>query len=227
MTFNEMPDSMQQAVRMVIRGRRTTKVFASIDHPPTIDSESLRRGDEIVRQSIADAGWAPFHFDRKADGIAEPWRVHVLREESCRAIARNFAQWFPDFKPGNKMPAMLAACGCAVIVTWLPQKPAAGEEASKLINVNEEHLAATAAFVQNMLLLLDAAGLHTYWSSGGLLKTPEAFKRLGIANDQQLLACVFVDYAAGDAKRAVEIAGGGNRDKRSPAEKWSREITLA
>ncbi len=220
-------DSLYQAVRAVIRRRKTTKVFGSVEQPPAIDSGASSRGDSLIRQSIDDAGWAPFHFDRRVDEIAEPWRVYWLRQSSCRLLSRQLGAWFPDMKPGNKMPALLSACGCVVLVTWIPQKPAVGEDAAKLVNVNEEHLAATAALVQNFLLLLDAAGLRSYWSSGGLLKSTLAFEKLGIAQDQQLLACVFVDYAAGDTTRAVEFAVGGQREKRSPSNRWTTEIELA
>ena len=177
-------------------------------------------------QSIADAGWAPFHFDRKVDGIAEPWRVYWMKTASCRHLSQHLAEWFSEMKPGNKMPALLAACGCVLIVTWIPQRPTLGEDPTKLLNVNEEHLAASAVLVQNVLLLLEAAGLRTYWSSGGLLKSPTAFDKLGIPQDQQMLACVFVDYANDDETRSVEVAGGGQRERRSPALKWTSEIEL-
>ncbi len=224
---NQIPnDSLYQAVRTVIRRRKTSKVLGSLEQPPAIDDETLTHGDSLVRQSIDDAGWAPFHFDRHVDEIAEPWRVCLLRHSSCKYISRQLSAWFTDMKPGNKMPALLTACGCVVLVTWIPQKAAAGEDPAKLVNVNEEHLAATAAFVQNLLLLLDAGGMNTYWSSGGLLKSQLAFDKLGISRDQQLIACIFVDYAAEDSTRAVEFAGGGQREKRSPSSRWTTEIVL-
>lgn len=220
-------DDLYQAVRTVIRRRKTTKVFASVEQPLAIDAALKQQCDAMVRQCIDDAGWAPFHFDRRVDEIAEPWRVHWLHQDGCRRVASQLGQWFTDLKPGNKMPSLLAACGCVVLVTWIPQTPAAGEDPHKLVGVNEEHLAASAAYVENLLLLLEARGMAAYWSSGSLFKTPIGMQKLGISADQQLIACVFVDYATLDTIRAVELAGGGQRAKRSPSGKWTREIEIA
>lgn len=226
MTAAESSDELYQAVRTVVRRRRTVKVLGSTESPPVIESSRAQTCDQLVRQSIEDAGWAPFHFDRHADSIAEPWRVYWLDQATCRVIAQRFAAWFGEIKPGNKMPALLSACGCLVLVTWLPQSPATGDDLEKLAGINEEHLAASAAFTQSLLLLLEAAGMGSYWSSGGLLRTPAAFQRLGIPADQRLTACVFVDYTPLDTARSVELAFGGQRARRSPAALWSRQIEI-
>lgn len=220
-------DDLYQAVRTVIRRRKTTKVFASVEQPLPVDSALVQRCDAMVRQCIDDAGWAPFHFDRHADEVAEPWRVHWLNQNGCRRVAGQLGQWFTDLKPGNKMPSLLAACGCVALVTWIPQTATPGEDPQKLIAVNEEHLAASAAYIENLLLLLEACGMASYWSSGSLFKTPIGFQKLGIPSDQQLIACIFVDYSPLDTARAVEIAGGGQRARRSPSAKWTREIEIA
>jgi hypothetical protein len=219
-------DDLYHAVRTVIRRRKTSKVFASVERPLTIDATRKKQCDAMVQQSIEDAGWAPFHFDRHVDKIAEPWRVHWLQQSACRQIANQLGQWFTDLKPGNKMPSLLAACGCVVLVTWIPQTAVEGEDPQKLVGVNEEHLAATAAYVENLLLLLEAGGLASYWSSGGLFKSSIGFQKLGISADQRLLASVFVDYSPHDTARTVELAGGGQRANRSPSAQWTREIKI-
>jgi nitroreductase len=213
-------------LRSIVRRRKTTKVFGSPQSPQPLDVAVRTRCDELVRELIADAGWAPFHFDRRVDGIAEPWRVHWIKQETCRRISAELAVWFDDLKPNNKMPALLAGCGCTIVVTWLPQPAEANEDPQKLVSINEEHLAATAAYVQNLLLLLEAAGLGAYWSSGGLLKRPLAYQKLGISPTESLIACVFVDYTPGDPNRAVETAGGGQRDRRSSSERWLHDVKL-
>jgi nitroreductase len=217
-------EALFHALAEVIRARKTVKVFGSVENPPPISAQALAFGDDFVRRGIAAAGLAPFHFSRQLEGIAEPWRVYWLPAAGCRRLSREIVSWFDDVKPGNKMPSLLAACGAVILVAWIPQRAESENEAEKIAGVNEEHLAATAAYVQNLLLLLEAGGLRTYWSSGGLLKTPQAFERLGIPADRQLLACIFVDYAKDDATRPIEIAGGGQRAKRSPSERWTTEI---
>ena len=220
-------DELYQAVRTVVRRRKTTKVLSLLEQPPTTDTDRTQHGDAMLRQCIDDAGWAPFHFDRHVDEIAEPWRVHWLKQNACRRVASQLGEWFTDLKPGNKMPALLVACGSVVLVTWIPQTSTEIGDAQKLVGINEEHLAATAAYVQNLLLLLEARGLASYWSSGSLFKTPIGFEKLGIPTDQRLLACIFVDYSPFDTSRTVEIAGGGQRAKRTPSAKWTREIEIA
>lgn len=213
-------------LRSIVRRRKTTKVFGSPQSPQSLDPTFRTQCDELVRGLIDDAGWAPFHFDRRIDGIAEPWRVHWIKQDTCRRISADLAVWFDDLKPNNKMPALLAGCGCTILVTWLPQRAEANEDPQKLISINEEHLAAAAAYVQSLLLLLESAGLGAYWSTGSLFKTPLAYEKLGISSSESLIACIFVDYTPGDPHRAVETAGGGQRQRRSASERWLHEVKL-
>jgi nitroreductase len=218
-----MSDSSIDAVRTAIRNRRTFKVLAEVENPLEFDATDNQ--DDFVRQSIADAGWAPFHYDRKVDSIAEPWRCHVLWHNDCRSVAQQMRDWFPDMKPTNKLPTMLAACGALVLATWIPATEQELSDPEKLQTINEEHLAATAAMVQNLLLTLTAGGYGSYWSSGGQFKTQAMFKRLGVGSNEKLAAAVFVEYPQSQDME-LERLPGKNRDKRSEATKWCREISL-
>ena len=219
-------DSSQTAT--IIKRRQTWKVLAPVDQPIIHSLEVLQRGDQALREAIATAGWAPFHYDRAVDGVKEPWRVHVLDQTKCRALAAEFSGLFPDIKPTNKLPGMLSACGALALVTWLPQfshgvqtdDEAVAKE--KQTQVDEEHLAAAAAYVQNLMLLLTADGLGSYWSSGGQFRTPPMFEHLQIPTHERLLAAVFVDYAP-DSSSTERIAGK-LRDQRSAASQWARWI---
>ncbi len=88
---------------------------------------------------------------------------------------------------------------------------------------DEEHLAAASAMVQNLLLILTAHGMGTYWSSGGRLRKPEVFEWLGIPVAERFLAGVFIEYPEmmGQAK---ERKPGSHRDKRSLA--WIRHVEI-
>jgi hypothetical protein len=118
---------------------------------------------------------------------------------------------------------MLSACGALIIVNWLPQNDL--EESEKVRQVNEEHLAATAAAIQNLLLLLTAQRLGTYWSSGGQLRSREMFDRLGISHDERMLAAVFVEFPE-TMGLDMDRLPGKQRTKRSSVEKWLREIEI-
>jgi len=88
---------------------------------------------------------------------------------------------------------------------------------------DEEHLAATSAMVQNLLLLLTANEMGSYWSSGGRFRSEEMFKFLGIDPGERFLAGVFIEYPEliDDTK---ERKAGAHREKRS--ESWIREVSL-
>lgn len=214
----------------IIKQRQTWKVLAPVDEPINHSPEKLQTGDQKLTDSIATAGWAPFHYDRASDGIAEPWRVHVLNQDRCRGLAKKFSSLFSDIKPSNKLPSMLSACGALALVTWLPQfshgagtsGSDAGMEKEKQIQVDEEHLAAASAFVQNLLLLLTAEGLGSYWSSGGQFRSKQMFQHLQIPVEQRLLAAVFVDYAP--ERTPPERVAGKLRNNRSDVKQWKRDV---
>jgi hypothetical protein len=212
-----------ETVSNVICKRRTTKVFAEDGREVDFPDDLRSRCDGRVRESIATAGWAPFHFDRKTDGIAEPWRVNVLWKPACRELSIQLPQWAPDLKPANKLPALLNACGAAVLVDWLPVSASEVVDEVKRSEMNNEHLAATAAYVQNLLLLLTACDLETYWSSAFLLGSPTVRAKLGLSPSAKLLAGVFVSYHP-TQNEDLTRAPGGNRVRRSAVTNWTTEV---
>ncbi len=219
--MNPMLNERFQIVADVIRNRKTTKVIAAADAPVTIGREHNVAFEANVIAAVATSGWAPFHFDRQVDGIAEPWRVHFVRWQTCRQISKNFCSWFGDIKPGNKLPGMLNACGALLLVNWLPQTADEIVDLDKRQEVNFEHHAAASAFVENLLLVLTALEYASYWSSGGQLKSPAMFQRLGVPLGEQLLAAVFVENPAVDLGNA-ERAGGKLRQQRADVGRWMK-----
>jgi nitroreductase len=212
-----------ETVKRYVVERRTQKVIASVERPIEFSSSGQETWNALVREAVAAAGMAPFHFERNVDQIPEPWRVHFLNTATCRKIAKQASQWF-DIKPNNKIPGMLSACGCMLLVNWLSQFRGSdvqteGISSQKQVEVDDEHLAATAAMVQNLLILLTSAGLGTYWSSGGFLGSSEMFRRLGIDEKERLLAAVFVEYPEGVGEVSERIPGK-NRTIRNPVERW-------
>ncbi len=216
-------NSKWKSVRTTIQSRQTFKVLGLENSPTAFDNPQSE--NEFVRQAVADAGWAPFHYDRKIDGIPEPWRCHILWNQTCRQIAQRMPEWFSDMKPTNKLPAMLSACGAVVLATWIPQTQGEISDQEKLVAVNEEHLAATAAMIQNLLLLCTSAGYGTYWSSGGQFKSSTMFEKLSIDSNQKLAGAVFIEYPRSQSLE-LERLPGKNRDKRTSATCWTHEINL-
>ena len=203
----------------LIRGRRTEKVLGDVDHPAPVSSRLAEERRSQILDAIRTAGWAPFHYARDVDGIAEPWRVHYLSHELCHRLAVELRD---DFKVMSKEPRLLAGCGAMVLVTWLPEADMDGAANQAAKARDEEHLAAASAMVQNLLLLLTEMGLGSYWSSGGILREPSMFKRLGIPEREKLLAAVFVEFPEARAPGA-ERKPGGQRPRRG--EGWLRELS--
>ena len=116
---------------------------------------------------------------------------------------------------------MLKACGALVLVTWIPESEPANE---KLVQVNEEHLAAAAAATQNLMLALEVRGLGTYWSSGGMLGSKTFFDRYGIESNSRLISAVFVNYPGLYSDESCEVIVGKNREKRSIWTRWTQVI---
>ena len=211
----------REGLSAIIRRRRTLKVLGDIAEPRQIDPGVARDGQKTIKGALADAGWAPFHYDRGVGGLAEPWRAHLLWHPKCRWLAEQFTEWFPDAGPTNKLPRMLAGCGALALITWLPEFRGEENSSPKQQAIDDEHLAATAAMVQNFLLLLTAAGMGTYWSSGGQLGSGLCFEKLGIPSGERLLAAVFIEYPE-QCEEPMERVPGKLRESRSTD--WIREI---
>ncbi|MEM1011210.1 MAG: nitroreductase family protein [Planctomycetota bacterium] len=177
-----------EAVEQVIRARRTEKVCCEANAAVPVPAEVAERNDAIVLQALETAGMAPFHFPRNVDGLAEPWRARVLFDADVRKLAAHLRD---DHGITNKLPKLCDGCSALVLVTWLPET----REKADMTDRNEEHLAATAAMTQNLLLLLTAHGMGTYWSSGGKLRQPDLLRHIGAdGSAERLAAAIFVEY---------------------------------
>ena len=218
-------ENVDSLIGELIRTRRTEKVLCDVnDHVP-VPRDIATRNRKIVLRSLEVAGWAPFHYPRNATGISEPWRAHVLWHDQAHRVGEYLCH---ELKTTGKEPRLCAACSALVLVTWLPEFYAqrvhgnAGV-AEQHLRRDEEHLAATAAMVQNLLLMLTAYGMGTYWSSGGKLRESAVFQQLGIAAEERLLAAVFIEYPEMRDESRQRIAG---KLRENRCTDWIREIAL-
>jgi len=220
------PNQIAAELSRIVRARKTEKVMCDVDSHQSIPADIATKNKEIVLEAIKTAGWAPFHFPRNVDKIAEPWRAHVLWSEEARKAAEYLTN---HLEVTTKEPKLAAGCHALVIVTWLPEfYDLESQQSSKLtreeqIKRDEEHLAATSAMVQNLLLLLTANQMGTYWSSGGKFRGSEMFDYLGIDSKERFLAGIFIEYPE-LVDEAKERKAGAHRGKR--CENWIREVTL-
>ena len=134
-----------------------------------------------------------------------------------------------DRNDPSKIPDMLAAASALIQVTWCPNPPPSGMELPTgclfhACDINMEHIAATAASIQNLLLHATRQGLPSYWSSGGPLRSQAVFNLLGIATDEILLGAVFLFHADSEQEEQVQIIPGKMREKRSVNHSWCRVV---
>ncbi len=181
----------------------------------------------------------------------EPWRVYLLDAPTCRRLIETIqtesqAASEPIWRdaPGSKIPRMLAAAGALALLCWLPDPPVpAATDSSPSTSTpaapdtedplsrreaerekrNREHLAAAAAYGQNLLVAATARGMASYWSSGGVLATERALGLCGVPAGQPLLgALFFFPQPEPDA----DFVTGKLRPLRSPASAWLQRVHL-
>lgn len=216
--------SEAEVLEKMIRRRFTEKVMREVadqqEVPPAVEIANRR----TIQDALATAGWAPFHYPRESDGLAEPWRAYVLWSQQARRAASFLKD---DLNVASKEPKLASACSALVLVTWIPEvvNKRLNQSVQEKVNLrNEEHLAATSAMVQNFLLLLTAHNMGNYWSSGGKFRSVEMAEYLGIPAGERLLAAIFIEYPEmrlrddGQTQRQP----GAHRGKRSTG--WIREV---
>lgn len=225
-----------EAVDHVIRERRTAKILRDPAHCADFPLAAQAALRAILQDIIPVAGYAPFHkavhktthCQGELNAIV-PWRFYMLEKPACCALL-DFIRAEAEANPGtiwtkaweSKVPRLLAGAGALVQVTWLPDPPAAGN-VPELNENNIEHIAAASAAVQNLMLAAEARGLHTYWASGGILKSGPVFDFLGIPRTEMLLGAI---YLAPPEMPHDEVEPGALREKRGDPANWSRWVTL-
>ncbi len=208
--------------------RKTSKVLST---QPLESAFSTQIRNDLINA----AAYAPFHYPASpehrrqlADNAPEPWRIYSLDHNRCVDLR----QYLIAREDMSKVPDMLAAASLTLMVTWCPNPPTRGHQippdcAYYPSPTNMEHIAATAAAIQNLLLCATEKAIPTYWSSGGPLRAPAVFQLLGIPCNQILLGAVFLfphNIQALENGESIKIVAGKMRDKRSARQSWCIDI---
>lgn len=210
-------------VDFAIRERKTTKVLSESPFP-------VRSIQSELQELLELAGMAPFHraceeHHRGASSEAgtecrngiEPWRFHCLLAEQCRELIPHL-----DPDKAGKIPAMLRSADALILATWLPNR--GPDDVGQMFEptlANMEHIAAASSAVQNLLVAATSRGITNYWSSGGVLRSPELFARLGIPSAELLIGAVFLFP---DDTRDAIVVGSKLREKRSSVDGFTRWV---
>lgn len=198
-----------------IRTRKTLKLRADTDSPLSVTKGNDYKA--IVEELIELAALAPFHYEspvkqrsKHLKGL-EPWRFHAIDSKGCRSLLEALNDEKP-VKSSDGIKQMLAAADAVILGTWIPEK--SRKKGQKFYpNVkNMEHIAATGAAIQNLLLAATDRGINAYWSSGGCLRKPKVLKFLGIPKHEILLGAIFL--FPDEYPKSVQTKTGKNADKR-------------
>ena len=86
-----------------------------------------------------------------------------------------------------------------------------------------EHIAATGAAIQNMLVGATALGYPNYWSSGGVLRFDPMRTHFNVPTEEIILGTLFV-FPNDAESRADEVVPGKLRDKGKEIATWSKKV---
>ncbi len=230
--------SAETDLLQIIAERRTTKVLAPPDAPLPLAPSSAA---PLLTRMLTAGGHAPYHHvchevHREDPGSSPaPFRFHVVDAASCRALAARIGNL--DGPVAKTVGLLGAADGC-ILANWLPDpadEPAGDTEVGGPVvgldrppfaptRRNIEHVAATAAAIQNMLLVATEAGVRSFWSSGGpYLGRGDVRGWLGIPEREVLLGAIYLFPAE---TGPAEVKPGAHRGKAGAFEAWSRWVSL-
>lgn len=179
------------SIQDTILKRRTLKILSSLPLPINNDINII---ENEIKNLLHLAGSAPFHYPANKTALENhyltsiaPWRFYVLNEVECRKLAQYMVQNHVD---GGKILQMLHTATALIQVTWIPEISTNNEPEMSLKNM--EHIAATGAAIQNLLLSATAINYENYWSSGGVLRESSFKELLNIPTNEILLGSVFL-----------------------------------
>ncbi len=138
-------------------------------------------------EQLLDAGaQAPNHHK------VRPWRFSVVNGEARNRLgdvmAEVFRQKFPDVPPEALDKERAKPLRSPVIIAVGVDQP----NDPRVLEI--ENICAAAAACENILLAARALGLGGHWRTGGAVREPEIKKFLGLAQEQELIAFLYIGY---------------------------------
>jgi len=141
---------------------------------------------ELIEKLLIAAVQAPNHYK------VRPWRFVVLTEGGRKRLGNLMADIlhhkFPDLKADVLDKERAKPLRSPVLIAVGVEKPTE----TKVWEI--ENICAAAAACQNILLTAEALGLSAHWRTGDAARDPEVKKFLGFAEDQNLIAILYIGY---------------------------------
>lgn len=165
----------------LVRNRRS--VF-----PSQFDS-SKNIPDEIVKQLLVNATWAPNH------GMAEPWFFKVFTGAGLQKFANLQSSLYKEHAGDNfkedKFIKLQQTPLLASHIISIGMKRTTTKQIPEI-----EDIEAVACAVQNIYLSVAAYGLGGYWTTGGVTYLEEAKYHFGLGAPDKLLGFFYLAYIA-------------------------------
>lgn len=158
----------------IIRTRRTVGAFL----PTPVDPA-------LVEMLLESAVFAPNHR------MTQPWRFIFIHSSGVERYARVRAEMVETNKSQGTYEKFAGIPFYVVVVNKISTNP----------EIAEEDAHATAALIQNFLLLAQEAGLGTAWKT--FKPDPRLRAFAGIAEDEQVIGIVHVGYSAEEPRQGV------------------------
>ena len=181
-----------EIIANIIKNRRSIK-------PVKMNGKKIP--DEQVRELLKLANWAPTH------GRTEPWRFIVYSGNKVKEFCHQHAELYKTHTPKEKFEQanydkqMHNGDLASHIIIAIMQK---GD--SPKIPALEE-IAATAIAIQNILLGATAAGIASFWSTGGMVHHPVMKDFLQLNKEDIVMSLLYLGYPDEqmEGKRQTEI----------------------
>jgi len=145
--------------------------------------------DEIIKQIIENATWAPNH------GQTEPWEFSVFTGEGLKKFAAFQSELYKEdaginFNEGKYIKLQQQPLKASHIVSI-------GMKRTTTKNIPEiEDIEAVACAVQNIYLSVAAYGLGGYWTTGGVTYLEKSKYFFGLEEKDKLLGFFYIAYVS-------------------------------
>ena len=152
---------------------------------------------ELVDRILALANWAPTH------ARTEPWKFIVYTGDALRKFGEDHAELYWNSTPEDKRQEatrerLQTNVQNASHVVLAAMKRGNNDKIPVL-----EEIASASASIQNVLLGATAAGIASFWNTGGMALKPELKQMVGLGDDDIILGLLYLGYTDEPAKEGV------------------------
>ena len=145
--------------------------------------------DEIVKQVLVNATWAPNH------GQAEPWFFKVFTGAGLQTFANLQSSLYEQYAGDNfKEDKFIKLQQTPLLASHIISIGMKRTTAKQIPEI--EDIEAVACAVQNIYLSIAAYGLGGYWTTGGVTYLEKAKYYFGLGEPDKLLGFFYLAYIA-------------------------------